>query len=59
MKIMKKKVYLQPDATIYALSSADGLLTTFSVTTSEKASENDNPPMDVKEDGYEWGTMWE
>lgn len=54
----KKKHYLHPDATPYVLDSADGVLVSFSISHSEEASENDNPPMDTKDSG-DWDCLWE
>ncbi|MBQ7495392.1 MAG: hypothetical protein IJT75_06550 [Bacteroidaceae bacterium] len=56
---MRKKQYLRPDATVYALLGADGLLDTFSVQHAQNASEDDNPAMDVKEVTGEWDNLWE
>ena len=55
----KKKLYLRPSAAVYVLYDADGLLTTFSKSHSENASENDNPPMDAKSGSGEWDSLWE
>ena len=56
---MRKKLYVQPDSSVYDLSSADGLLDTFSVQHAKNASEDDNPEMDVKEIAGDWNELWE
>lgn len=55
----KKKLYFKPFVAVYALHEADGLLTSFSKSNAENASENDNPPMDAKSNSDQWDSLWE
>lgn len=51
-----RKTYIKPTMNVHAIACADGLLQTISMKDAPPASENDNPPMDVKGD---WSDIWD
>ena len=56
----RKPRYIIPRTEAFALTGTDGLLQTLSLTGAPNASDNGNPPVDVKDYGIagDWGEIW-
>lgn len=56
---LSKKPYIRPQIAFFALMQKHGLLQSLSLPGAQNASENGNPPMDVKGYAGDWSEIWD